>query len=377
MEWYENEDRAMFAETARKFADFTLEHIDGEAMHERTGPLDFDWKIIERAGQAGVSAAPLPEEMGGAGLGRLGRAVVLERLGMGMAGVAAVIGVHWAGLCALAGAADDKAVLSWLTEAAAKSADEKPPLCGVASPLQVVDDGDPVTPELEERDSGYRLKGRFICPVHPGVLSKVMAPAYGEDRKPVILCLEARGLLDYIEPAYPGTGLLETPMAGLKISEKAAGAEDIIAEAEKARASLLEIKRELYANFAAIVVGNAAAAASYARQYSSEREQTGRPIILHQDVARVIEDMDVRVEAARDMLFTAAAVEDPVAGEARTRRAFLFIAGVGESVCLDAIQALGGYGYMKDYGLERRLRDAKTLQVLLGGHARDWIGAGW
>jgi alkylation response protein AidB-like acyl-CoA dehydrogenase len=52
----------------------------------------------------------------------------------------------------------------------------------------------------------------------------------------------------------------------------------------------------------------------------------------------------------------------------------MFSGSACEDVCLDAIQSLGGYGYMKDYGLERRLRDLKTIQSVPGGQALEWIG---
>jgi alkylation response protein AidB-like acyl-CoA dehydrogenase len=70
----------------------------------------------------------------------------------------------------------------------------------------------------------------------------------------------------------------------------------------------------------------------------------------------------------------AASAPEGDAAIALARRAYTFCGTAAEQVCLDAVQTLGGYGYMKDYGLEKRLRDAKSIQCLLGTYPADILG---
>ncbi|WP_201152725.1 acyl-CoA dehydrogenase family protein [Rhodothalassium salexigens] len=118
---------------------------------------------------------------------------------------------------------------------------------------------------------------------------------------------------------------------------------------------------------AAQAVGMARAALDAATAYARERTSFGRPIIAHQAVGFRLAEMATRVAAAEQMVLNAARLKD--AGEACLREACmakLFASEAAEAVCSDAIQTLGGYGYLADYGIERIYRDVKVCQIYEG-----------
>jgi alkylation response protein AidB-like acyl-CoA dehydrogenase len=118
---------------------------------------------------------------------------------------------------------------------------------------------------------------------------------------------------------------------------------------------------------AACAVGLAQAAVDYAAGYAREREQFGRPIADFQGVSFMLADMVTQVSAARALTLAAARLKDagrPFSVEAA--KAKLFATDVAMRVTTDAIQVLGGYGFVSDHPVERWFREAKVLQIVEG-----------
>jgi len=118
---------------------------------------------------------------------------------------------------------------------------------------------------------------------------------------------------------------------------------------------------------AAQAVGMARAAFEAARDYARTRETFGKPIIEHQAVNFRLADMATRIEAARQMVWHAAALRDagrPCLKEASMAK--LFASEMAEEVCSDAIQIHGGYGYVSDFPVERIYRDVRVCKIYEG-----------
>lgn len=118
---------------------------------------------------------------------------------------------------------------------------------------------------------------------------------------------------------------------------------------------------------AAQAVGIARAAFEEALQYAKVREQFGKPISQQQAVAFMLADMAIQIEAARQLVYHAAALKDaglPYGMEAAMVKTFA--SDMAVKVALDAIQIMGGYGYSREYPVERLLRDAKITQIYEG-----------
>ncbi|HGM5579398.1 TPA: acyl-CoA dehydrogenase [Pseudomonas putida] len=118
---------------------------------------------------------------------------------------------------------------------------------------------------------------------------------------------------------------------------------------------------------AAQSVGMARAAFEVARDYARERQSFGKVLVEHQAVAFRLADMATRIAVARQMVLHAAALRDvgrPALVEASMAK--LFASEMAEKVCSDALQTLGGYGYLKDFPLERIYRDVRVCQIYEG-----------
>lgn len=120
-------------------------------------------------------------------------------------------------------------------------------------------------------------------------------------------------------------------------------------------------------NVAAQSVGMAGAALDAALAYASERRSFGKPLIGHQAVSFRLADMATAIEAARQLYLHAASLRDrglPCLKEASMAK--LFATEAAEKVCSDAIQIHGGYGYVRDYPVERIWRDVRVTQIYEG-----------
>lgn len=121
----------------------------------------------------------------------------------------------------------------------------------------------------------------------------------------------------------------------------------------------------------AMALGLAQGALDYAVNYAKQRVQFGRPLGGLQAIRFMLADMSIQVEAARSLLYRTTAFMDSDSGERRKRSRLVsstkcFASDVAMRVTTDAVQILGGYGVMKDYPVERMMRDAKMIQIFDG-----------
>jgi alkylation response protein AidB-like acyl-CoA dehydrogenase len=117
-------------------------------------------------------------------------------------------------------------------------------------------------------------------------------------------------------------------------------------------------------------VGVASGALDYAVTYARQRVQFGKPIAAHEGVQFLIADLATQIDAARLLVHRAATLLDSGAPAAEVTRATamakLFASDAAMRVTTDAVQLLGGYGYTRDYPVERMMRDAKITQIYEG-----------
>jgi len=117
-------------------------------------------------------------------------------------------------------------------------------------------------------------------------------------------------------------------------------------------------------------LGLAQGATDYAVEYARSRETMGKPIAQHQLIAGMLADMETKCEAARGLLYRCGQlIDDGADGSELTKisaMAKLYCTDVAMEVTTDAVQILGGYGYMQEYPLERMMRDAKITQIYEG-----------
>ena len=233
----------------------------------------------------------------------------------------------------------------------------------------------PVSPHSEPDAEGPTLEGDFLCLPDTASAGRLVVLDPRKNGGSGLYWMEGERLRDHVEASYLGSGLETFPRARLRGVRITPAEEEVLCRGDRAEAGAEMLLTRLRVALAAVQMGNAGAARREAEQYARERVQTGRIIIEHQEVRKTLVRMETLLEAGRSLVTRVAACADaPDRQRILAEQAHRFCDEAAESICLDAIQVLGGYGYMKDYGLERRLRDCKALQGLLGSHPVDWLG---
>lgn len=311
--------------------------------------------IAERAHGLGLSLLEYPEALGGLGLGMGTRVLVEEELAWGDAGIATGLpgpGVAGYAVLECASAAQAVGLLAPFATGA--------PRWGTLALAEDVPGFEPggvaLSPVREGR--GWRLRGRKF-PVAPLAADLVVVVAVGPEL--FALSQEAAGIV--FGPPQPGLGLGAVPSGELVldclVDESARLERPLRLERVIERARLV---------VAARAVGLARAAFEYAARYATERRAFGKSIAEHQAPAFMIADMGIAVDAARALLWRAAWRFD-TQPEAATVDVAMSLAAALEAamaVSSDAVQILGGHGFMQDHPVEKWMRDARTLAMAWG-----------
>ncbi|MFK7692608.1 acyl-CoA dehydrogenase family protein [Paenibacillus sp. HJGM_3] len=362
------EEQEMTRSVVREWADQELE----PGATERDEAARFDRRLLERLGALGLAGIPWPENAGGAGGGYVAFAVVIEELSRVCASTAASLIAHTRSsypvfrlgnrqqhetvLKAMAGGRLLGACLLPLEtgrigEAAAEAA-------GVAGVLE---------------DEAYVLSGKSPYVDLAGEADVVVVFArlnLGKNRRrkewsAFLLDKGAEGL--QIGELQSKLGLRGVPTGSVRLTDCRIPKSRLLGHGAAAYECALTAIDIGWLGSAALAVGLAQRAMEEATAYAKQRTQFGKPISQHQAVLFKLADMAVQVEAARLLVYQAAWLAD--AGLPFRREAALagsYAGRTAESVTLEAVQVFGGYGYMREYKVERYMRDAKCLAAAAG-----------
>jgi acyl-CoA dehydrogenase len=324
-------------------------------------------EIVEKYHEIGLLHYAVPEEYGGAGLGSLDGCILGEELGAACAGVAASLGGSILGLTPFLIAGSSKLKEELLTQHTSG------PNLG-AFCLTEADAGSDVaalrTTAILEGDE-YIINGckRFITNGGVASLYSVFAKENPE--------LGHKGISAFMVPANtPGvsSGKKED-----KMGQRATDTREVIFDNVRvpARYRLGEgldgfkiammTLDDSRPGVGAAAVGIARAALEAATDYAKERVQFGKPIAAQQGIQFMLADMAMKVNAARLLCWHAAWLNDN--GHRNTLESAIakcFAGDTAMAVTTDAVQVLGGYGYMKEYPVEKYMRDAKLHQIYEG-----------
>jgi acyl-CoA dehydrogenase len=162
-------------------------------------------------------------------------------------------------------------------------------------------------------------------------------------------------------------GQAASPLCALYLDEMRARADEVVGGVGGGFKLAMEIFNRSRQTIAAQAVGVARRAMEIAVDYANTRRTMGRPIIEHQAIGFLLAEMDVRIRAARLLTHEAAWLADVGrADRVAAARAKAFAADACMAVTTDAVQVLGGYGYMREYHVEKLMRDAKVMQIYEG-----------
>jgi len=358
------EEQIMIRDLARAFA---AEQIAPYAA-EWEDKAYFPREVFTAMGKLGLMGMTVPEEWGGAGLDYVTYAMALEEIAAGDGAVAVVMSGHNSVGCMpileFGSPAQKERYLRALAQGEI--------LCAFAlTEAKGGSDAGALTTRAVRDGDGYVINGskQFITTGKNAELTLVFAVTDPEQGK--------RGISAFIVPTdTPGYEVvrLEAKM-GLNASDTAQLAFNNMSvpldamlgtEGQGYRIALGNLEGGRI-GIAAQALGMARAAYEVALAYAQEREAFGKPIFEHQAVAFRLADMATQLAAARQLIWHAAALRS--AGQkclTEASMAKLFATDIAEKVCSDAMQTLGGYGFLRDFPVERYYRGVRGARIYEG-----------
>ena len=341
----------------------TRELLPRAAEAERAEKFPRD--VFTMLGRAGLLGLPYPEEYGGGGQPYEVYLQVLEEIGSVWSSVGVGVSVHALSCFGLATAGTEEQKQRWLPDMLGGE------LLGAYCLSEPHAGSDPAAMRTTARRDGdeYVLNGAKAWTTHGGQADfyKVMART-SEDRNGISCFLvpaDSAGLS--ADPPEQKMGLTGSTTATMVFDNVRVSAERRLgAEGDGLKIALAGLDSGRL-GIAAVATGLAQGALDHAVAYAKERETFGRPIIDHQGLAFVLADMEAAVQTARAMTLHAARLKDrglPFSREASIAK--LVATDNAMKVTTDAVQVLGGYGYTRDFPVERFMREAKVMQIFEG-----------
>lgn len=367
MEWFENDELGLVAGT---IDDFAAKEVVGKVFDlETLAKPPFPRAALERLAVLGFLWGPAPEDVG-SGMDDIAAVTVLSRLAGASAGFASVVAAHYAALRSVLALPDGEAVL----RRAAGSRGEGLPLIGLALESHVRSRGGTGAPGGDRTaPSGPRNAARYVVVPAPAEADMVVLfTGAGADESMVLET--GAGVSRFEESAIPLSGCDEMPVSRLSIPAGAFDGEKVVATGADAAVGRGAMVSSLKLYYSAVMHGAARAAAADALGYAQQRRQTGRAIIFHQNVYKKLVEMETKNQSVASFLYRAAFGGAAGTGFSLNDMLYAFTKTESEHVVSEAMQTLGGYGYTREYGIEKKLRDVKTLQALLPTALDDWLG---
>ncbi|WP_024597973.1 acyl-CoA dehydrogenase family protein [Pseudoalteromonas sp. TAE56] len=363
MDFNLSEDQQAFAQTARQFAESELAPYAAKWDREHIFPKD----TIKAAGELGFCGLYTPEKAGGLGLSRLDSSIIFEQLAMGCTATTAMLTIHnmatWMVASFGTDAVKDKYVEQLVMgELLASYCLTEPGSGSDAASLK--------TKAVLEGDE-YVINGSkmFISGAGETEVLVVMARTGGEGAAGIsafVVPADAKGV-EYGK-AEEKMGWNAQPTRLISFEDVRIPAHNLLGSEGEGFKFAMQGLDGGRINIATCSIGTAQAALNTAREYLKERTQFGKPLAAFQALQFKIADMNTELVAARQMVRLAAFKLDNNDVEKTTYCAMAkrFATDVGFTVCNDALQIHGGYGYIKEYPLERHVRDVRVHQILEG-----------
>ncbi|ENJ1689987.1 TPA: acyl-CoA dehydrogenase family protein [Vibrio parahaemolyticus] len=363
MDFELNEDQLAFAEVAKQFADQMLAPHAAEWDENHHFPKD----VLRQAGELGFLSIYTPPEHGGLGLSRLDAAIIFEQLAMGCTATTAFMTIHNMATWMITSFA--KAEVAQQFSADLISGEKLASYC-LTEPNAGSDAASLTTSAVREGDE-FVLNGAkvFISGAGDTDVLVVMARSCGEGAGGVsafVVPADCEGISYGKKEAKMGWNCQPTRM--ITFENVRIPADYLLGEeGEGFKFAMLGLDGGRI-NIATCSVGTAQQALNEAKQYMTERKQFGRSLAQFQALQFKLADMATELVAARQMVRFAAAKLDAQHAEksAYCAMAKRFATDVGFKVCDQALQIHGGYGYIKEYPVERHFRDVRVHQILEG-----------
>ncbi|HBC3863326.1 acyl-CoA dehydrogenase family protein [Vibrio parahaemolyticus] len=363
MDFELNEDQRAFADTAQQFSLERLAPMAAEWDEKQNFPKD----VLREAGELGFLSLYTPETHGGLGLSRLDASIVFEQLSMGCTSTTAFMTIH--------------NMVSWMVASFATE-DVRAKYCPklvtgewlgsyCLTEPNAGSDAASLTTTASKKGDTYVLNG-----------GKAFISGAGETDVLVVMARTgeagAKGVSAFVVPAQadgisygrkePKMGWNSQPTRAVTFENVVIPASHLLGEEGQGFIFAMKGLDGGRINIATCSVGTAQQALNQATQYMQERKQFGKSLAQFQALQFKLADMATELVAARQLVRYAASKLDRGDPDATTYCAMAkrFATDVGFQICDQALQIYGGYGYIKEYPLERYFRDVRVHQILEG-----------
>ncbi|EMB9230746.1 acyl-CoA dehydrogenase family protein [Vibrio harveyi] len=363
MDFELNEDQRMFADTAQQFAAERLAPMAAEWDEKQIFPKD----ILREAGELGFLSLYTPEEQGGLGLSRLDASIIFEQLSMGCTSTTAFMTIH--------------NMVTWMVASFATE-EVKDTFCPKLITGEFLgsycltepnagSDAASLTTSATKQGDNYILNGGKTFISGAGDTDVLVVMARTGDAG-------ARGVSAFVVPAdadgisygrkEPKMGWNSQPTRAVTFDNVSIPVSHLLGEEGQGFVFAMKGLDGGRINIATCSVGTAQQALNQAAQYMQERKQFGKSLAQFQALQFKLADMATELVAARQLVRYAASKLDRGDPDATTYCAMAkrFATDVGFQVCDQALQLYGGYGYIKEYPMERYFRDVRVHQILEG-----------
>lgn len=363
MEFGLTEDQRAYQALAQQFARAEIAPRAEEYDHSGEYPR----AVVDKAFDAGLMYVNVPQKWGGAGVTLLEECLITEELAWGCAGITGAItisnipalgvmlaGSEEQGAKLLGEAIEGRQIMAYVLSEPGAGSDVKQ----IRTTARRVGDEYSISGSKCFISSGGAA-GKFL-------LFSVTDPTLGH-----------RGISAFVIPSdRPGVtvgpsekkmGQTASHIHSIFFDEVKATKDELIGGEGAGFKLAMEVFNQSRNTIAIQAVGIARRAMDEAARYANERRTMGRPIIEHQAVGFMLADMDIQIAAARHLTLEAAWLADEKRpNSVQAARAKCFAADTAMKVTTDAVQIFGGYGYMKEYPVEKLMRDAKVTQIYEG-----------
>jgi butyryl-CoA dehydrogenase len=361
MDFELSEEQKLLQRTVREFAAAEI----APGARERDEGARFPAELIPKLAGLGLFGIAVPQEYGGAGLDTLSAAIVLEEVARADAAVALMLGAHNA-LCAahILAFGSEEQKRKYLAPLARG---EKLGAWALTEPGSGSDAGSLRTRARREGDF-WVLDGEkaFTTQGSTAGIYVIMASTEPDaGKRGISAFIVERGTAGLaVGRVENKLGVRASDTAQLRLEGLRVPEENLLGSLHGGYRAAMSVLQGARIGMAALAVGIARAALEDSLRYASERKQFGQPIAGFEAIQWMLADMATEIDAARLLVHRAARLRDegrPVA--AASSEAKLFAAETAMRAATRAVQIHGGYGYLKDYPVERYFRDAKLCEI--------------
>jgi alkylation response protein AidB-like acyl-CoA dehydrogenase len=346
-------------ERAAEFADREVAPHAAELDREDRVPFE----TLEKLSEMGFMGLCVPEEYGGAGSDFLSYCLLIEEISRADAGAGVTLAVHTsAGTLPIVMYGSEDQKTRWVPDLAQGN---KIGSFALTEPT-TGSDAAAIKTTAERVDGGYRISGHKQWVTNGRVAGAMIVFARApEGVTAFVVSMDAEGI-SFGKHARK-MGVISATTDDVLLDNVFIPEEDRLLPEGKGLSVALGTLDFGRIGIAAQALGIAEAAFRYASDYAAERTTFGRPIAEHQAIAFKLADMQTKIRSARLLTHEAAWMKDQ--GMRVTEvgaRAKLYTSQVANEVTYEAVQVLGGYGYMKDHPVERHYRDARVTEIYEG-----------